>query len=114
MKKKGKNLFAKISFSLLFSVVIVFSGIQVSAEDWNDAQKEVLKSVVAGWELAVKGDVEAIAALAAEGFMEWWPNDPSPFGNNYMKGKYIWKRERAGKCEKEKGRERPCPEKTLD
>ena len=88
MKKQEKNLFAKVSFSLLFSVVIVFSGIQVSAEDWNDAQKEVLKSVEAGWELAVKGDVEAIAALSAEGFMEWWPNDPKPFGKKYMAGKY--------------------------
>jgi ketosteroid isomerase-like protein len=88
MKKQGRNLFAKALFSLLFSGVIVFWGFQVSAEDWNEAQKEVWKSVEAGWDLFVKGDIDAIAAIAAEGYLEWWPNDPSPFGNDYMKAKY--------------------------
>ena len=88
MKKKGTNLFAKVFTSLFFSGVFLFWVVQVSAEEWNIEQKEVWKSVEAGWELFVKGDIEAIAAIAAEGYLEWWPNDPNPFGKNYMKGKY--------------------------
>jgi len=88
MKKKGTNLFAKVFTSLFFSGVFLFWVVQVSAEEWNIEQKEVWKSVEAGWELFVKGDIDAIAAIAAEGYLEWWPNDPSPFGNDYMKAKY--------------------------
>ncbi len=88
MKKHRTKLFAKTLFSLLFSGVIVFCGFQVSAEEWNEEQKEVWKSVEAGWKLFVKGDIDAIAAIAVEGYLEWWPNDPNPFGKNYMKGKY--------------------------
>ena len=88
MKKKRTNLFAKVFTSLFFSGVFLFWVVQVSAEEWNTEQKEVWKSVEAGWELFVKGDIEAIAAIAAEGYLEWWPNDPNPFGKNYMKGKY--------------------------
>jgi len=88
MKKKGTNLFAKVFTSLFFSGVILFLGFQASAEEWNDAQKAVWKSVEAGWELFVKGDIYAIAAIAVEGYSEWWPNDPKPFGDNYMKPKY--------------------------
>jgi ketosteroid isomerase-like protein len=88
MKKKGTNLFAKVFTSLFFSGVFLFWVVQVSAEEWNIEQKEVWKSVEAGWELFVKGDIDAIAAIAAEGYLEWWPNDPSPFGNDYMNAKY--------------------------
>jgi ketosteroid isomerase-like protein len=88
MKKQGTNLCAKVFISLLFSGVIIFLGFQVSAETWTAEQKEVWESVEAGWELIVKGDIESLAEIAAEGFLEWWPNDPSPFGKEYMKGKY--------------------------
>ena len=47
MKKQGKNCFVKVFLPLLFGGVILFLGFQASAEEWNDAQKEVWKSVEA-------------------------------------------------------------------
>ena len=88
MRKQETNFLANVLTYFLFSGVILFWAFQVSAEEWNDAQKEFWNSVESAWELFVKADMDAIAALAAEGYLEWWPNDPNPFGDKYMKGKY--------------------------
>ena len=88
MKKQGTNLVAKVSISLLLCGIIVFWGFQVSAEEWTDAQKEVWKSIEGGWELMLKGDLEALEAGSAEESFIWWPPHPKPFGKGSMKIRY--------------------------
>lgn len=49
---------------------------------------EVLKLVEAAWDSMVKDDIDALLADTAEGFLDWWPGDPSPFGRETAKAKY--------------------------
>ena len=47
MNKQGTYLVARVLFYLLFSIVIVFWGFQVSAIEWTEAQKEMWKTMEA-------------------------------------------------------------------
>ncbi len=78
-----------VLLSLFLTGAIALWGIQVSAEEWTDAQKEVLKSVEAGWESILKDDIETLGARSAEGFLTWWPARANPFGKDSINIRYL-------------------------
>ena len=88
MKTQKRVNRTAVFVSLLFCGIVVFWGIRVSAEEWTDAQKEVWKSVEAGWELILKGDIDTLEANSTEGVLIWWPPHPKPFGKGSMKIRY--------------------------
>ena len=88
MNKKETKGISKLWFALLAIGIVAFGSSAVSAEEWSREQQEVWNLVKSGWDLIVKGDAEAFDATSAEGFLEWWPNDPKAFGKEYVKAKY--------------------------
>ena len=91
MIKQRTNVFTKLLFALLFSGAIAFWSFQASAEEWTEAQKEVLEVVDAAWKAHLRGDAEALVDKTADGFLDWWPGDPNPFGKQYFIQKYnLW------------------------
>ncbi len=92
MKKKGMKRFTSILTTLLIGGAIVLWSFQASAdEEWTVEQKEVLKLVKLSWEAIRQGDAKAMLPHTAEGFLDWWPGDPKPFGEKYFHQKYrLW------------------------
>ena len=92
MKKKVTGRLTRILGPLLISGAIALWGFQASAEEeWTAEQKEVLKLMKLSWEAIRNGDAEAMLPHTAEGFLDWWPGDPKPFGEKYFVQKYnLW------------------------
>ena len=88
MKTQKRVNRTAVFISLLLCGITVFWGVQASAEEWTEAQKEVWKAVKAGWETILKADLEALGAGFDEGVLIWWPSQPEPFGKDTMKIRY--------------------------
>jgi ketosteroid isomerase-like protein len=88
MKKQGTNMVFRVSIFLLLCGAIIFGGIQVSAEEWTNAQKEVWNSVKAPWEYFKQGDLEGFMTIYHDDAVEWWRNSASPLGKVMMKARF--------------------------
>jgi len=92
MKAQQTNLMKRVLASLLLCGIMVFWGLQVSAQEWTDAQKEVWKTTETFWKNMMLGDADAIndaiTALGTKGSLEWWPTQKKPNDANAVKEEY--------------------------
>jgi Domain of unknown function (DUF4440) len=88
MKTQKRNFMVIVLIFLFLSGSNLFCGFQAFAEEWTEAQKEVLKTLESRWELIIKGDVETLVANLHANALIWWPQDASPTRKERMGGEY--------------------------
>lgn len=90
MKAKKRIFMSTLFSSLLICGFIVFWSFQASAIELNEAQREVWKTVEASWDFFIKGDFDALDALALERSLKWWTRLQHPFRKEFSHGNYSF------------------------
>ncbi len=88
MKRQKRICRKGIFIYLLLCGLIVFWSLNVSAEEWTNAQMEVWNSVKAPWEYFKQGDLEGFMTIYHDDAVEWWRNSASPLGKVMMKAHF--------------------------
>jgi len=86
MKIQRKFYRPVLAISLLLCGVILFGGMHVFAEEWNESQMEVWKVIETAFESFKLGKIDE--SLSVDGSLEWWSRKMVPLGGEILRRAY--------------------------
>ncbi len=88
MKTQKRVHQTSVFLSLFLCGIIVFWGIQVSAEEWTEAQKEVWSAIENRWDTLKQGDLDTIEAGMHDDVIGWSNRLDTPVRKALIMGGY--------------------------